>query len=105
MRHQVTIKRPPTEDLDDRGQPTGDPTTVRESWPCEIKQLSGLELIRAKKLFTDATYEVRGYDDPGAPIAATDYIEFGSRTLHIGEVVDLTDETGVEIALLCKEEK
>jgi len=104
MRHQVTIKRPSTS-VDSRGQRTGDPSTVIANWPCEIKQLSGLELIRAKKLFTDATYEVRGYDDPGAPIAATDYIEFGSRTLHIGEVVDLTDETGVEIALLCKEEK
>lgn len=104
MRHQVTITRPPTE-LDDRGQTTGDPTTVIANWPCEIKQLSGLELIRAKKLFAEATYEVRGYGDPGTPILPTDYVAFGSRTLHIGQVLDLSDETGIEIALLCKEEK
>jgi len=101
-RHQVTIKRPAT-GLDDRGQNTGSLSTVLANVPCEIEQLSGLELIRAKKVFADATYRVRLWGDPSTPIETTDFLVWGSRTLHIGAVID-PDQTGVDITLLCKEE-
>jgi len=101
-RHQVTIKHPPTA-VDSRGQKTGDPSTVLANVPCSIEQLAGLELIRAKKLFAEATYRVELWGDPSTPIQSTDYLEWGSRTLHIGAVID-PEQTGVDIELLCKEE-
>lgn len=101
MRHQVTINRP-SASVDDRGRPTGSPSTVLANVPCEIKQLSGLELIRAQKVHAEATYKVEMNGDPSNPVKPTDHFAFGSRTLQIGSVVD-GNQTGERLVLLCKE--
>jgi head-tail adaptor len=101
-RHLVNVYRPST-DVDDRGQRTGGVTEILVDVPCAIKQLSGLELIRAKKLFAEATYSVELWGDPDTPILTTDQIIWGLRVLHIGAVVD-EEQTGVAIQVLCREE-
>lgn len=100
-RHIVSILLPSTE-LDGRGQITGDPTTVLEDVPCSIEQLAGLELIRAQKIFAEATHRVRMFGDPDHPLSSQHYLLFGTRQLNIGAVID-ADNIGVEIELLCKE--
>lgn len=101
-RHVVTVLLPSTT-LDARGRTTGDPTTVLEDVPCSIEQLSGLELIRAQKIFAEATHRVRMFADPDSPLTSKHYLLFGTRELHIGAVVD-AENIGIEVELLCKEE-
>jgi head-tail adaptor len=100
-RHVVTVLLPSTT-LDARGQITGAPTTVIEEVPCSIEQLAGLELIRAQKIFAEATHRVRMFADPDSPLTSQHYLLFGARQLNIGAVID-ADNIGVEIELLCKE--
>jgi len=103
-RHFVDIKRPATT-LDANGlkEKDSDPGTLIESWPCTIEGLSGLEQIRARKMFAEATHRVKGYQDPVKPILVTDYVLFGTRKLYIGHISD-PDEKGFEYELLVAEE-
>jgi SPP1 family predicted phage head-tail adaptor len=102
MRHQVAIKRKATT-LDSRGQVTGSDSTVIADVPCSIEQLNGLERIRARKQYSDATHRVRMHGDPDNLPRAEDYLAFGSRSLHIGAVID-EDLTGYHLELLCRED-
>ncbi len=102
-RHTVTIKRPPT-GLGDRGQRTGTASTVASSVPCEIETLGGDELTQARQQFARARYRVRLTNDSSWNLTTEDYLVFGSRNLHIGHIDDI-DQLGVELELLCAEEK
>lgn len=101
-RHVVTIKLPPT-GLDSRGRTTGTPSIVLADVPCSIEQLSGLELIRAQKIYAEATHRVQLFADPTHPLTSKHFLVWGSRILHVGAVID-ADNIGVEVELVCKEE-
>jgi SPP1 family predicted phage head-tail adaptor len=101
FRHQADLKLPSTS-VDKYGQRTGADTTVIAAIPCEIQQLTGLELIRARKIYAEATHSVKLWGDPSITITARHYLLFGARKLFVGGVVD-RENTGVELELLCKE--
>ena len=101
-RHQVDIYEPATT-LDNRGQVTGSDTRVMRDVPASITQVSGLELIRARKLMADATHTVEINADPAITITPRHYLLFGTRQLNIGATVD-EENTGVELTLICQEE-
>jgi head-tail adaptor len=103
FRHQVDVYLPSTA-LDARGRRTGDPTLVLAGLPCSIEQLSALELIRAQKIWAEATHRVRCYQDPSNPLTERNYLLWGTVVLNIGAVVD-ADNTGIEVECLCKEER
>lgn len=103
FRHQVDVYLPSTT-LDARGRRTGDPLLILQSLPCSIEQLQALELIRAQKVWPEATHRVRCYQDPANPLTERHYLLFGLVVLQIGAVVD-ADNTGIEVELLCKEDR
>lgn len=103
FRHQVDVYRPSTA-LDDRGRRTGAATLVLSGLPCSIEQLQALELIRAQRIWAEATHRVRCYQDPSNPFSELHFLAWGLVTLHVGAVVD-ADNTGQEVELLCKEER
>lgn len=102
LRHQVDVYRPSSA-VDSRGQRTGSPTRLLRCVPCSIETLSGLELIRARKLLGDATHRVRFYADPDTPLNVRDYLVFGTRNLYIGHIND-ADQLGTIYELLCTED-
>lgn len=102
-RHFGTIKRPSTT-KGVKGQRTGNDTIVLRDVPCSIETLSGRELEIARQTVADATHRVRIWADPDNPIATTDYLVFGSRTLRIGHYDD-PEQQGLEWVLLCSEER
>lgn len=103
FRHQVDVYLPSTT-LDARGRRTGEPLLILQALPCSIEQLQALELIRAQKVWAEATHRVRCYQDPANPLTERHYLLFGLVTLQIGAVVD-ADNTGIEVELLCKEDR
>lgn len=102
MRHQVDVYLPSTS-LDDLGRRTGSDTLVLADVPAQIEQLQALELVRARKIWAEATHRVRVVLYPGHGITSQHYLKFGTRTLPIGAVLD-GELTGVEIEFLCREE-
>lgn len=100
-RHQVTIYLPSTT-LDAYGQRTGADTEVLADVPAKIEQLDALELIRARKIFPEATHSVDVTLYPGHGINSRHYLKWGTRRLDIGGAVDV-DGTEHEVRLLCKE--
>jgi hypothetical protein len=103
FRHQVDVYLPSTA-LDVRGRRTGAPTLVLSGLPCSIELMQSLELIRAQKVWAEATHRVRCFQDPSNPLTERHYLLWGLVALHIGAVVD-QDNTGIEVELLCKEER
>jgi head-tail adaptor len=103
FRHQVDVYLPSTT-LDGRGRRTGDPTLILSGLPCSIEQLQALELIRAQKIWAEATHRVRCLQDPLNPLSERHYLLFGTVVLNIGAIVD-ADNTGIEVECLCKEER
>jgi hypothetical protein len=101
-RHVATIYRPSTS-VDSRGQITGTATTLLADVPIEVQQLSGLELVRARKIFAEASYSVKMWADPDTPIKPKDYLTVGTKTLYVGSVVD-PELMNRDIELLCKED-
>lgn len=101
-RHQVDVYLP-SQSVGRLGRRTGSDTAVLEGIPAEIEQLTGLELIRAHRVWAEATHRVRVTLYPGHGITSEHYLLFGTRRLHVGAVIDPTN-TGVEIELLCREE-
>lgn len=102
VRYQVDVYLPSTT-LSDRGRRTGADTLVLAAVPVSIQQLTALELIRARRIYAEASHSVRMTVWPGHPITSEHYLLFGTRKLHIGAIVDAA-QTGVEIELLCREE-
>lgn len=103
-RHVVVVKRPATtQDANGIKDRDAAPTTLIAEWPCSIETLSGIEQIRARKMFADATHRVKGFVDPANPIRATDFLSFGSRTLYIG-FVDNLEQKDLEYELLVAEQ-
>lgn len=102
VRYQVDVWLPSTS-LDARGRRTGDDTIVLAAVPAAIEQLTALELVRARKIWAEATHRVRLTAWPGHGITSRHYLLFGDRRLHIGAVVDAA-QTGIDLELLCKEE-
>ena len=101
-RHIVTVKRPPSGNHGTRGQKQGEDETIYANWPCSIVTLSGSEAELARQNFATASLKVSGYTDPKKLIQATDYLQFGTRTLHVGFVNNI-DQLGLEAELLCGE--
>lgn len=102
MRHQIDIYLP-TSSVDAYGRRSGTDTVVYENVPCSIEQLTALELARARQIWPEATHRVRITAFPSHGITSKHYLKFGTRTLHIGGIVD-AENIGVELELLCKEE-
>jgi SPP1 family predicted phage head-tail adaptor len=101
-RFQVDVYLPAA-GLSKLGRRTGTPTLVLAAVPAAIEELTALELIRARKIFAEATHRVRITVWPGHGITSEHYLQFGARQLHIGAVVDAA-QTGIELELLCREE-
>ena len=102
MRHQVDIYLPSTT-VDAYGRRTGADTLVLRSVPCSVEQLSALELVRARQIWSEATHRVRMTAWPSHGLSSKNYLKFGARQLNVGAIVD-AENIGVEIELLCKEE-
>lgn len=100
-RHAVTIKRPSTT-IGDRGQITGDASTVAEDVPCSIEPLSGRELELAKQIVANATQRVTFYVGDEWKLTTKDFIVFGTRELNIGHI-SYADEVEFEAVCLCAE--
>lgn len=112
MSFRVNVMRP-TKTTDTIGNTRGKPETIIADWPCSITTLSGRELELARQTFAAASLKVEGYGDPKRPIRETDYLEFDDgvistkdepRKLHVGVVID-ADQNGIELSLLCGEER
>jgi len=101
-RYQVDLYLPSTS-LDRQGQRTGADTLVMEGLPAAIEQLTGLELVRAQRIWPTATYSVQLTAYPGHGITSKHYLLWGTRKLHIGAVID-TDGAEHELTLLVGEE-
>lgn len=101
FRHQADLKLPSTS-VDSLGQRTGADSTILADVPCEIVQLTGLELIRARKIYPEATHSVKLWGDPDIQITSRHYMLWGTRKLYVGGVVDL-ENNGIKLELLCKE--
>ena len=101
-RHQVDIYLPSTS-VDELGRRTGSDTVALANVPAQIVQLSALELIRARKIWSEATHQVRLVLYPDHGITSKHYLKFGTRTLHVGAIVD-EDLSQVVVTLLCREE-
>jgi len=102
VRHQVDVYLPAT-GLDSYGRRSGSDTLIYAAVPAAIEQLTALELIRARQIFPEATHRVSLTLFPGHAVTSKNYLKFGSRTLHIGAVID-AENIGVELGLLCREE-
>lgn len=106
-RHQVNVMLPPRADqtggLDRHGQRRGTPTTVLANVPAAIEQLQGLELVRAQRIYAEASYRVTLTLYPGHGLTSRHYLLWGTRTLHVGAVLD-EDGTSQDVVLLCGEE-
>jgi hypothetical protein len=100
-RHIVTVKRPKA-NFGSVGDQQGEDETIYANWPCSIETLSGNEAELARQNFPSASVAVNGYTDPKKLIQPTDYLQFGSRTLHVGFVNNI-DQLGLEAELLCGE--
>ena len=100
-RHAVNIKRPSLT-VGDRGQITGNPTTVAEDVPCPIEPLSGRELELAKQIVSNATQRVTFYVGDDWNLTTKDYLVFGTRQLNIGHI-SYADEVEFEAVCLCAE--
>lgn len=101
MRQRVDIKRPATA-IDSRGQITGADVSLSIAWPCEIRTLSGVELINARQTYPTASHVVRGWWRRGTEITVRHYLQWGDRRLNIGHITDLGQDRGL-IELLCAE--
>ena len=101
MRQRVDVKRPAT-GVDSRGQITGADVSLTIAWPCEIRTLTGVELINARQTYPTASHVVRGWWRRGDQITVRHYLQWGTRRLNIGHVNDLGQDKGL-IELLCAE--
>ncbi len=102
VRHQVDVYLPAT-GLDSYGRRSGSDTLIYAAVPAAIEQLTALELIRARQIFPEATHRVYLTLYPSHGVTSKHYLMFGTRKLHIGAVID-SENVGVELELLCKEE-
>jgi len=102
MRHQVDIKLPSTSTDARFGQRTGIDSTILADVPADVEQLTGLELIRARKIYPETTHRVTIWGDPSVRITSRHVVVFNGRNLYVGGVVDL-DSTGIKLELLCRE--
>ena len=102
VRHQIDVYLPST-GLDVYGRRSGTDTVIYAAVPAAIEQLTALELIRARQIYPEATHRVHLTLYPSHGLTAKHYLLFGSRRLNIGAVID-TENIGVEIELLCREE-
>ena len=100
-RHSVNIKRPSTT-VGDRGQITGNPTTVAADVPCSIEPLGGRELELAKQIVANATQRVMFYTGDDWNLNTKDFLLFGTRRLNIGHI-SYADEVELEAVCLCAE--
>lgn len=100
LRHRVDVKLPTTS-LGSRGQRSGSDTLVVSDVPCEIVTLSGRELELARQTYPRASLLVTMWR-PGLDITSQHYLQFGSRRLEIGAVVD-EDQLGLKYLLTCGE--
>jgi hypothetical protein len=112
MRHVVKVMRP-AKATNTIGNTQGQPDTICNAWPCSIETLSGREAELARQTFAAATLKVEGYGNPKKPIRESDYLEFidgvtgtkdKPRKLYVGVVND-KHQNGVELSLLCGEER
>ena len=101
-RHQVDVMLP-SATLDRHGQRTGADTTVLEGIPAEIIQLTGIELVRAQRIWATATYSVRVTLYPNHGLTTKHYLLWGTRKLHVGAIID-ENGTQYEVQMLCGEE-
>src|SRR5437868_1382228 len=64
LRHYVSIMLP-SSDTGDRGQRTGEPTTIVENMPCSIRSLAGREVETAKQVMATASHKITMRYFPG----------------------------------------
>ena len=102
VRHQDDVYLPAT-GLESYGRRSGSDTLIYAAVPAAIEQLTALELIRARQIFPEATHRVYLTLYPSHGVTSKHYLMFGTRKLHIGAVID-SENVGVELELLCKEE-
>lgn len=102
LRHRVVIQQKTITDTDDRGQPVFTWTNVSNSWPCEIKTLTGGESEQARQLVADATHRVRmrARNDLNEQMR----LVFRDRNLYIGYIDDV-DQVGRYAFVICAEKK
>lgn len=101
MRHTAIIERREVV-TGDRGQNTASWTEVT-TLKVKIETLSGLELIRARKIWERSTYRLTAWataDDRPLP---EDRARFDGRVFEIGHVRD-EGEMGLMLVILCSEE-
>lgn len=99
--HVVSVMRPTTAE-GTRGEIRGNDQTLLKNVPASVVTLSGRELVQARTVFAEATYEVKLYGDPKHPIQATDYLMFQGKKLAIAFSND-ANQNGIRYTLLCGE--
>ena len=100
FRQSIVFQSPPTATTG-RGQASGS-WTDEATRRAEVKQLSGRELERAGQLYSSATWVVRLWYDRGLSLSDDWRINWGTKTLQIGNVKNI-DEQNKYWELLCSE--
>lgn len=99
LRHRFTIQRR-TVQYDARGHETTIWLIMGPPIYCEVKELSGRELERARQLVAEATVQIT---TRRSGVLATDRIKFNNRILQVYSVVN--SPIGDEQTILCAEPK
>jgi SPP1 family predicted phage head-tail adaptor len=99
LRHRFIIQRR-TVQYDARGHETTVWTNVGTPICCEVLELSGRELERARQLVAEATVQIK---TRRSDVLATDRIKFNNRILQVYSVVN--SPAGDEQTILCAEPK